>query len=87
MTPLDYETDLEVLDTARPMIGLTEPADARLIWIRNTLHVAELACSAAYLEEARQRPDLEILSPPQPLPLDAEGNLPDDVTSWRHNSQ
>jgi hypothetical protein len=86
MTPLDYETDREILDTALPMIGLTEPADAKLMWIRNTLHLAELACSVAYLEDARQRPDLEILSPPQPLPLDAEGNLPDCVTSGRSGS-
>ena len=82
MTPLDYETDREILDTALPMIGLTEPADAKLLWLRNTLHLAELACSAAYLEEARQRPDLEILAPLRPLPLDSAGNLPDLVTGW-----
>jgi len=82
MTPLDYATDREILDTALPMIGLTEPADAKLLWIRNTLHLAELACSVAYLEEARQRPDLEILSPPQPMPFDTAGNLPDLVTRW-----
>jgi hypothetical protein len=83
MTPLDYETDREILDTALPLIGLTEPAEARLVWIRNTLHLAELVCSAAYLQEARQRADLEILTPPESLPFDAEGNLPDDVARWR----
>jgi hypothetical protein len=83
MTPLDYETDREILDAALPLIGLTEPRDAKLLWIRNTLHVAELACSAAYLAEARQRADLEILSAPAPLPWDAAGNLPDRVTDWR----
>lgn len=83
MTPLDYETDREILDAALPLIGLTEPRDAKLVWIRNTLHVAEVACSAAYLAEARQRADLEILSAPAPLPWDAAGNLPDRVTDWR----
>jgi len=83
MTPLDYETDREILDAILPLIGLTEPGEAKLLWIVNTLHVAELACSAAYLAEARQRADLEILSAPAPLPWDAAGNLPDRVTDWR----
>jgi hypothetical protein len=81
MTPLDYETDREILDVALPLIGLTEPRDAKLIWIRDTLHVEEVACSVAYLAEARQRPDLDVLSPPVQLPWDAAGNLPDRVTS------
>lgn len=82
MTPLDYETDREILDTALPLIGLTEPRDAKLMWIRDTLHVEEMACSAAYLAEARQRPDLEILTSPAPLPWDAAGNLPDRLSEW-----
>ncbi len=80
MTPLDYETDREILDAALPLMGLTEPADAKLVWIRDTLRLDEVVCSAAYLDEARARADLTILSPLQPLPLDAAGNLPDYVT-------
>jgi len=77
MPPLDYETDREILDLALGAIGLVEPADAKLLWIRNTLELSEMECSAAYLEEARTRDDLEILTDPRPLPLDADGNLPD----------
>ena len=76
MIPIHCPTDTEVLDVALPDIGLTEPPDARLMWIRNTLDVAELECSVAYLEEARQRDDLEILTDPRPLPLDDQGLLP-----------
>jgi hypothetical protein len=79
MTPVDFETDREILDAALPLIGLTEPQDAKLMWIRNTLQVAELECSTAYLEDARQRPDLEVLCSPRPLPFDEHGNLPDNV--------
>lgn len=86
MTPLDYETDREILDAALPLLGLTEPRDAKLIWIRNTLHVEFVACSTAYLAEARQRPDLEVLSSPVPLPWDAVGNLPDRLSDW-HGSE
>jgi hypothetical protein len=79
MVPVHYATDQEVLDLALVSIGLTDPVDARLLWVRNTLDVSELACSAAYFEEAQQRTDLEVLSEPEPLPLGSDGNLPDKV--------
>jgi len=77
MPPLDYETDREMLEVALRPIGLTEPVDAKLLWIHNTLQLAEVECSAAYLEEARSRDDLEILTDPRELPFDPDGNLPD----------
>ncbi|MEN6451446.1 MAG: lactate racemase domain-containing protein [Thermoguttaceae bacterium] len=76
MPPLDYETDREMLAAALGTIGLTEPLNAKLLWIRDTLHLAEVECSAAYLPEARQRKDLEILTDPRELPFDPAGNLP-----------
>jgi len=82
MLPLDYETDREILDLALGTIGLVEPPNARLLWITNTLELAELECSAAYLDEARRRDDLEVLTPLRDLPLDATGNLP-TVKTWR----
>ena len=77
MIPLHYPTDREVLEAAFSTIGLIEPPDVRLMWIRDTLHVAELECSAVFYEDAQQRDDLEIVEPPRPLPLDAAGMLPD----------
>jgi len=77
MAPLDYETDREILDLALRAVGLVEPPEVKILWIRNTLELAEVECSVAYLEEARRRDDLEILTEPRPLPLDADGNLPD----------
>jgi hypothetical protein len=76
MIPLHYPTDREVLDAALPLIGLTDPPRARLMWIRNTLDVAEVECSAVYLEEAQERSDLEVLTKLRPLPLDVSGFLP-----------
>src|SRR4051812_13969669 len=79
MPPLDYPTDRECLDAALPTIGLTEPPRARLMWVHNTLDVAEAECSVAYLNEARERSDLQIIHDPRPLPFDGKGNLPDSV--------
>ncbi len=75
MLPLDYETDREILDIALGTVGRVRPEDARVLWIENTLKLAEVECSEAYLDEARKRDDLEVLTPPRDLPLDEAGNL------------
>jgi hypothetical protein len=75
MTPLDYETDREMLEAALGTIGLVEPSNARLLRIADTLDLAEVECSAAYLEAARGRSDLEILEEPREMEFDAAGNL------------
>ena len=80
MTPLDYATDREIIEIALGTTGLTEPPDAKVLWIPNTLELAEMECSAAYLEEARGRDDLEVLSGLRELPFDAAGNLPEVAT-------
>jgi hypothetical protein len=64
-----------MLDAMLPTIGLTEPPDARVMWIRNTLDVAEVECSTAYFAAAQERADLQIVIPPRALPLDEAGNL------------
>jgi len=79
MLPVDFETDKELLDAALPTIGLTDPPDAKILWIRNTLDVAEVECSQAYWTEAQSRDDLEILCEPRELPFDENGNLPASV--------
>ncbi len=79
MLPIDFATDRGAIEAALPTIGLVEPQDAKILWIRNTLELGELECSAAYLEAAQQRSDLKILGRPRPLPFDAEGNLPQAV--------
>jgi hypothetical protein len=82
MPPLDYETDREMLAAALGTIGLREPPDARLLWIADTLHLAEMEASEAYLDEARRRGDLEVLGGPRAMPFDAAGNLAEHVLKW-----
>ena len=77
MMPLDYETDRDMIDAAVSTIGLVDPLHASLLWITDTLNLAEVECSAVYLDEARRRADLEILTELRDLPLDRAGNLPD----------
>jgi hypothetical protein len=79
MLPLDYETDAEIIAAALPMLGLRSPEEARILWIRNTLQLAEAECSAAFLEDAKGSENLEVVSGLRPLPFDGQGNLPDRI--------
>ncbi len=85
--PITLESDRDILDSVLQTIGLTPPEDARLLWIRNTLDVQEVECSAAYLAEAQGREDLEILRPPSELPLDDHGHLPRSMTELARTKQ
>ncbi len=76
MLPLDYATDREIFDAAFQVMGLTPPQDVQLMWIRNTLDVAELECSESFLDEAHSRDDLDVIVAPRDLPFDPAGNLP-----------
>lgn len=77
MLPLDYPTDRGLLDAALPLTGLTPLSTAKLLWIRNTLDLSEVECSAAYLQQAEQCDDIEILTDLRPMPFNGRGMLPD----------
>ena len=74
-TPISYDTDREVLENALTTIGLATDKDAKVIQIPDTLHLAEVLVSEAYLDEIKQRPDLEILTEVRDLQFDSAGNL------------
>ena len=75
MPPPDFETDREMLATALGAAGLAPPERAKFLWIADTLHLGEVECGAVYLDEARGRIDLDILTEPRLLEFDAAGNL------------
>ena len=74
--PMDFLNDKEMLTAALNTIGLCPPDQSRFIWAHNTLDLAEIECSQAYLDEARNRDDLEIIMEPRELPFDEAGHLP-----------
>jgi hypothetical protein len=73
--PIAFETDRDVLDAAFPTIGLTEPENARVLHISNTLQLGELLASEAYGAEIEERDDLEVLEEPREMEFDEDGNL------------
>jgi hypothetical protein len=73
--PATFDTDREAIETALACIGLTEPARARVVRIKNTLKLGEVEVSEAYADEVRRRPDLEVLGEARPFAFDAAGQL------------
>jgi hypothetical protein len=71
-----------VLDDARDAIavaleclGLGRPGDARVVRIKNTLHLAEVEVSEALLPELAGRSDLSQVGEPAPLAFAPDGAL------------
>jgi hypothetical protein len=78
--PIIFETDKDAIEGALKTIGLTEPPDAKVARIKNTLDLEYLYASDALLMEIRERNDLEVLSGPHPFAFTAQGDLVDAVT-------
>ncbi len=77
--PIIFETDREAIEGALKTIGLTEPPDARVARIRNTLALEDLYASEALLPEIRERSDLEILDAPREFRFSGQGDLLDET--------
>jgi hypothetical protein len=75
--PIIFETDREAIEGALKTIGLTEPPDAKVARIKNTLDLEYLYASEALLPEIEERADLEIVGGPHPFTFTAKGDLAD----------
>ncbi len=73
--PIICESDREGVDYCLATIGLTRPEDARVIRVRDTLHLTELDLSRALALQAAGRHDLQFLSGPAPMEFDSRGSL------------
>ncbi len=80
MIPVYYDTDHEVVDVALKTLGLTEPHDARVVQIKNTLHLEEMLVSESCLAQLKGNSRVKILSGPFDWEFDKSGNLLDVVT-------
>jgi len=77
--PLYFNTDREVIDTALNTIGLVEPQNARVVHIRDTLHLEEMYVSQAMLAEVEKSKSLSIVGAARPLKFGRDGNLVSDL--------
>jgi hypothetical protein len=75
MIPMAFDTDREAVDTALATAGVMDPREARVVWIRNTLEIAEMEVSEAFIPEMERRANLEVLTEPGEMRFDKEGDL------------
>jgi len=61
--PLVADTDRQAIDIALRACGSLDPANVRLIRIRDTLHLDELLVSPAVLREIEHRADIDAVGP------------------------
>lgn len=73
--PISFETDRECIEAVIPTIGLTDPEEAGVVQISNTLLVSEVLVSEAFSESIAARDDLEVLDGPAPMEFDDTDNL------------
>jgi hypothetical protein len=74
--PIAMENDREAIKTALGMIGLIPVEKARVVRIKNTLHLTELDCSEAMLADVKAHKRLTPASEPKAMTFDGSGNLP-----------
>ncbi len=73
--PLTFDSDRAVLDAVLSQVGKERADEQKWVWIANTLHLGQLACSRRFWDEVQGRKDLQILSDPSPLEFDSHGDL------------
>lgn len=75
MSPIDFLTDRQIIDEALDTVGFCDATTAKMMWIKNTLHLSEVYCSTYYLDQLEGREDLKLIGEPQHLQFDADDNL------------
>jgi hypothetical protein len=73
--PIHFDSDRETLEKAIASLALPANSPLKLMRIADTLTLETVLLSDAYRDELEKRSDLEILSTPEPMCFDAEGNL------------
>ncbi|MBW1712592.1 MAG: DUF2088 domain-containing protein [Deltaproteobacteria bacterium] len=77
--PLVYDNDRQAVTDALATAGVSDPAGARLVWIKNTLSLDRFYVSTALGNDVQRTAGLELAGPFQVLPFDRAGNLPFDA--------
>jgi len=75
MLPITLENDRDIIVTALKSIGLDNPEKARVVRVKNTLHLAEIQISEYALDEVLSSNRVELIKEPEPMQFDNFGNI------------
>ena len=74
--PLAYENDARAVTDALLSVGVFEPENARMVWVKNTLELDFFWASSMLVKEAENMKGLETASQEMKMPFDLNGELP-----------
>lgn len=75
MLPVTMPDDRSAIETALRSLGAANSETARIMRIKNTLHLSKIQVSANLLEELKNNPIVKITGHPAALEFDRDGNL------------
>lgn len=73
--PLTVDSDYQAIVVALKTCYRVNPADAKLVWIKNTLELETMWVSRAFTDEVRQNPNLMVNGVQMEMPFDDDGSL------------
>lgn len=77
--PIPFKTDKEGIIGGMHSAGVFDFADARIVWIKNTLELKHIVVSEAMLDEVIGNPKLDVVKGPFQFEFDENGDLPFDL--------
>jgi len=77
--PIAFDKDRDALQAAYDNSVVIDPKDLRLVWVKNTLELEYLWASEPMLQEAKANSNIEVVSAPQDIPFDKNGNM---IVEW-----
>ena len=79
--PCIMDSDRRAIQICLKICEELDPEKPYIVRIPNSLHIGEIQLSEAYWEEAHRIPGMEVISEPEELPFDENGNLTDRFQS------
>ena len=74
--PIIMPSDAQAILAALKLLPVPPAERApRIVWLKNTLCLESFLISEALLPEAEAIPGMTVSAPPQPVPLDENGNI------------
>ncbi len=80
--PMHFSNDMEVMRTALEMAGITDPAEYKVIWIKNTMEMETLMASEAYSDRFYENKNVCSVEGPHDIIFDKNGNI---ISAFSHN--
>ena len=67
--PMTFDCDKDAIDAAISTCGVDDSKDARIVWIKNTFDLENIIVSEAYLDDLKDRDDMEQTSSANAIPI------------------